>query len=108
MTSGVDVSKALLQTPEGVVVRVYVQPKARRAQIVGMHADRLKVAVTEPPDRGKANDAVLRRLADSFCLSVSSLELLRGHSSRNKDILIRGLSSTDCAKQLATEVVSPD
>ncbi|RLS28546.1 MAG: YggU family protein [Planctomycetota bacterium] len=87
-----ELSAALLQTPDGVVIRVYVQPKARREQIVGMHGDRLKLAVTEPPDKGKATAAVLRLLAASVNIAPSQTETIRGDISRQKDVLLRGLT----------------
>jgi uncharacterized protein len=91
-------SSALQQTSDGVIVRVYVQPKARREQLIGMHADRLKLAVTEPPDKGKATAAVLRLLASVVKIAPSSAELLRGDISRHKDVLLRGLASADVAR----------
>jgi uncharacterized protein (TIGR00251 family) len=84
-----DLNPALQQTPDGVIVRVYVQPKARREQLIGMHADRLKLAVTEPPDKGKANAAVIRLLSSAVQLPPSQIELLRGATSRQKDVLLR-------------------
>ena len=100
MSNAFDLCSAVLQTTDGVVVRVHVQPKARRAQLVGMHSDRLKVAVTDPPDRDKANAAVLRLLADSNRLPLSSVELLRGSTNRTKDVLLRGQACADIADRL--------
>lgn len=76
----------------GVILRVYVQPKARRAQIIGLHADRLKLAVTEPPDKGKANAAVVELVAEAFAVAPSRISLVRGETSRQKDVLIQGLT----------------
>ncbi len=91
---------ALVPSKDGVVVRVYVQPKAHREKLMGMHSDRLKVAVTEPPDRGRANAALLRLLAQTMGIAVSSVELLRGDTSRNKDILLRGQTCDVIADRL--------
>ena len=57
-----------------------------------MHGDRLKLAVTEPPDKGKATAAVLRLLASSVRIAPSQTELLRGDISRHKDVLLKGLT----------------
>ena len=76
----------------GVILRVYVQPKARRAQIIGLHADRLKLAVTEPPDKGKANEAVVQLVATTLRTAASNVELIRGQTSRQKDLIIRGMN----------------
>jgi len=79
----------------GVILRVYVQPKARRAQIIGLHADRLKLAVTEPPDKGKANAAVVELIAETFKVAPSRVSLVRGDTSRQKDIAIHGVALND-------------
>lgn len=76
----------------GVILRVYVQPKARRAQIIGLHADRLKLAVTEPPDKGKANAAVVNLVAETFAVAPSRVSLVRGETSRQKDVLIQAVT----------------
>lgn len=96
-----DLSSAVLQTAEGVVIRVHVQPKSRREQIIGMHGDRIKLAVTEPPDKGKANDAVLCLIASGLNVATSSVELLRGATSRQKDLLVRQLSADEVKRLLA-------
>ena len=80
------------QTSDGVILRVYVQPKARKEQIVGLHGDRLKVAVTEPPDKGKANEAVVQLVATTLRTAASNVELIRGQTSRQKDLIIRGMN----------------
>ena len=99
-----DLSSAILQTANGAVIRVHVQPKSRREQILGMHGDRIKLAVTEPPDKGKANEAVLRLIASALNLAPSRVELLRGSTSRQKDLLVREFTVED-AKRLIAEAV---
>lgn len=91
---------AVVQNADGVVVRVHVQPKARREQIIGLHADRIKLAVTEPPDKGKANEAVIRLLATTLNLAASKVELLRGQTSRQKDLLVRDCAISDVRASL--------
>ena len=87
-----DLQQVLQQTSDGVILKVYVQPKARKEQIVGLHGDRLKVAVTEPPDKGKANEAVIQLIASTLRVAASNVELLRGQTSRQKDVLIQGVT----------------
>ncbi|MCA9062168.1 MAG: YggU family protein, partial [Planctomycetaceae bacterium] len=90
-----------ISTPEfvsasdkGWVIHLHVQPKARRDQIVGVHDGRLKVAVSAPPDKGKANDAVLALVADTLQVPGSQVSLLRGATNRRKDILVSGLTDS--------------
>lgn len=77
---------------EGCVVCVRAQPGARRNMIVGEQAGALKVAVTAPPDKGRANDSIVLVLADSLGLKRSQVELVSGATSRAKKFLLRGLT----------------
>ncbi|MSQ96180.1 MAG: YggU family protein [Gemmataceae bacterium] len=77
---------------DGCVINVRAQPGARRNGIVGEHAGALKVAVTAPADKGRANDAILGVLATAFGLKHAQIELLSGHRSRQKDVLLLGLT----------------
>jgi len=85
----------------GVEFLVRAQPKASRNSIVGKHGDRLKVAVTAAPTDGKANRAIVDLVADAFHVKRSEVEVSAGHASRDKTILIRGLSSREASKRIA-------
>ncbi len=76
---------------DGVILPVQARPKARRNGVVGEHAGRLKVAVTEPPDKGKANDALVRVLADALGVKRSQVELIAGQASAAKKFLVTGV-----------------
>jgi uncharacterized protein (TIGR00251 family) len=75
-----------------LIVKVRVQPKASRDAIVGEHAGALKIAVTAPPDKGKANKAVVELLAKALGIPKSSIELVSGTTSREKTLAIRGVA----------------
>ena len=75
---------------DAVIVRIRVQPKASRDAIVGEHDGALKVAVTAPPDKGKANKAVVELLAKTLGVAKSNIELVAGTTSRDKTLAIRG------------------
>jgi uncharacterized protein len=77
---------------EGCVVNVRAQPGARRNMIVGEQAGALKVAVTAPPDKGRANDAIVEVLAEALGLKRTQIELLSGATSRQKRMLVRGVT----------------
>ena len=66
------------------MIDVRVIPRARRDEIVGERAGRLVVRTTAPPVDGKANEAVRRLLADRLGVMASSVELVRGATSRDK------------------------
>ena len=55
--------------------------------------DELKIKVTAPPVDSAANEAVIRLLADVLDCPRSSVQLLRGQTSRHKQVLIQGVSA---------------
>ena len=82
-----------LQThDDGVVLAVRAQAGARQNAVRGEHEGALKVAVTQVPEKGKANRAILKLLATSLGLRRSQLELIDGETSLNKRFLIRDAS----------------
>jgi uncharacterized protein len=80
--------------PEGLLITVRVSPKASRDAIVGVmetpdgHA--LKIAVTAPPDKGKANAAVAALLAKSCGVAKSSVTVVAGETDRRKVLRVSG------------------
>ena len=70
--------------PEGALLSVRVQPRARQDEVVGWQGDALRVRVTAPPIDGRANDAVVVLLAEAFRVPRSSIELVSGATSRTK------------------------
>ncbi len=75
---------------ESILLKVYLQPKSSKNEIVGPYRDGIKIKVTAPPVEGKANEALIKFLAKEYKTSVSSIEILRGHKSREKIIRIGG------------------
>ncbi len=72
-----------------LLLQLYVQPKASRDQIVGLHGDAVKIAITAPPVEGKANSHIQKLLATLFAVSKSQVELVKGDISRHKQVLIK-------------------
>lgn len=75
--------------PQGLLLRVYVQPRASYNKIVGIHGEALKIKLTAPPVDGAANAMCLKYLAKFFKLPKSSIDIVAGKTGRNKRILIR-------------------
>jgi len=69
---------------DDLLLRVYLQPRASRDEIVGPHGDALKIRVAAPPVEGKANRRLGEFLADQFGVPPSRVELHKGHGSRIK------------------------
>lgn len=75
-------------TPEGVVLRVHLQPRASHDRLVGFHGEAFKIALTAPPVEGAANAALLTFLAALLHVPRSCVALLSGAKSREKRVLV--------------------
>ena len=85
---------------ESILLKIYLQPKSSKNEIVGPYRDGLKVKVTAPPIEGKANEALIRFLAREFDVSPSGIEILKGHRSREKTLRILGMSEQEWVRRL--------
>jgi uncharacterized protein len=72
-------------------LRVKVVPGARHDRVVGRLGDAVKVHVSAPPEKGKANDAVCALLADFFGVDRAAVSVTAGHASPRKVVTIAGL-----------------
>jgi len=79
---------AVSQTADGLVLRLYIQPKASRDAIIGLHGDELKVAITAPPVDGKANAHLVKYLAKQFRVAKGQVLVEKGELGRHKQIKI--------------------
>jgi uncharacterized protein (TIGR00251 family) len=86
---------AITPQTEGCLLAVRAQPGARKAGVIGEQAGALKVAVTAPPEDGRANQALTELLREWLGLKRSQVELAGGATSRNKQFLIRGLTADE-------------
>lgn len=86
--------------PNGSILSIQAQPKARKNGIVGIHAGRLKVAVTQAPEKGKANESIIRVLADALDLGRSQIELLSGQTASTKRLLITGIAPAELEERV--------
>lgn len=86
--------------PNGVILPVQAQPRARKNGLTGAHDGALKVSVTQAPEKGKANEAILKVLADELNLKKSQIGLLSGETSARKKFLIRHITLTELAARL--------
>jgi uncharacterized protein (TIGR00251 family) len=77
---------------ESILLKVYLQPKSSKNEIVGPYRDGIKIKVTAPPIEGKANEALVRILSREFGISLSRIEIIKGHHSREKTLRISGVA----------------
>jgi uncharacterized protein (TIGR00251 family) len=86
---------------EGATLAVRAQPGARKNAVLGEQAGALKVAVTAPPEDGRANEALVEVLKDWLGVKRSQVELLSGQTNRNKVFLVRGVTAADLTARVA-------
>lgn len=85
---------------DGVVLPVRAQPGARRNEIRGEQDGALKVCVTQAPEKGKANKAIIELLGKSLKLKKSQIELLSGETSHQKRFLVCGIGVEELREKL--------
>ncbi|MDR8524693.1 DUF167 family protein YggU [Shewanella fidelis] len=71
-----------------LLLQLYIQPKASRDQIVGLHGEEIKIAITAPPVDGKANAHLTKYLSKAFKVPKGDIEILKGQMGRHKQVRI--------------------
>ena len=79
-----------------------VSPGAARAAIVGRHGDAWKVRVTQAPENGRANDAVVRLLAETLDVPRDAVTLVSGHTGREKIVELDGIAPALAERRLTS------
>lgn len=79
-------------------LNVKVVPGSSRNQIVGWLGDALKIKVTALPEKGQANEAVIKLVAETLGISTDDIEVVSGHSSPSKVIAITGIDDETIKK----------
>jgi uncharacterized protein (TIGR00251 family) len=82
-----------------IVLKVYLQPRSPKNEIVGPYRDGIKVKVTSPPVEGKANQELLRFLSKVWRIPQSHIEIIRGHHAREKILRISGEKDLDLLRK---------
>lgn len=75
---------------ESIVLVLHVQPGAKRTEVSGLHGEALKIRLAAPPIEGRANEALLKYIAETFDVPQREVELLRGGQSRHKMVKVTG------------------
>ena len=82
------------------LVRVRLQPRSKRDEIVGEREGALLVRVSAPPVDGKANAALCRLLAKRAGIAAGRASVVKGASSRDKLVLLAGVPAADAGERL--------
>lgn len=75
----------------GVVIKVRVQPRASRNSLAGEMEGAIKVRLTAPPVDGAANEACCKYFAELYQVPKSNVEIVSGHTGRNKLVRVAGI-----------------
>jgi hypothetical protein len=86
----------LRSTGTGVTLSVRAQPGAKKTAITGIYGEgaaaQLKIAVHAPPLEGRANQALIAFLAETFAVPKNAIEVISGELSRSKVLLLKGVT----------------
>lgn len=90
-------------TQDTVIVSVWVQPRASKDEIAGVHDGALRVRLQAPALEDRANDSLCEFLAQLLKTPKSAVRILSGHRSRNKRVEIRGVTEQQIHALLTEE-----
>jgi len=82
-----------------ISLRVY--PNSSRNEVVGFTEGVLRVRVSAPPVRGKANKELITLLSRILGVNKGSIDIIKGHTSRNKVVVVDGLSQEEVMNRLS-------
>lgn len=76
------------ETKDGIVFQLKISPNASKNEVIKL-TEGVKVKITAPPVDGKANKCLIAYLAKLFKVPKTSIEILRGETSKEKTLLIK-------------------
>jgi uncharacterized protein len=85
-------------------ISVTVSPGGARDEIVGRHGEGWKIRVAAPPERRRANEALVRLLAVSLGLPRDRIRVVGGQAARRKVVEVDGLDAVEIARKLGGEI----
>jgi len=88
------------QADATAMLSVRIQPRASRNGIVLREGGGLKIRLTAPPVDGAANEALIRFLADTLSVPRSQVEIVTGHTSRDKIVRVAGIGQEEAEEVL--------
>ena len=95
-------SEACIQ-PMSTRLEIRVQPRSSRDEVVALEDGKVRVRVTAAPEGGKANKAVIALLSDVLRVAKSNIVLVKGHTGRDKILVIEGLVRSQVLSRLSAK-----
>lgn len=93
-------------TKDGALIDAFVQPRARRQAVAGLHGTALKLKVKSPPVEGRANREAEELVATVLDLPRAAVSVVGGHTSRHKRIAVVGLPAQLVSNRLSVVLSS--
>jgi hypothetical protein len=88
-------------------VELTVSPGAARSELAGRHGDGWRARVAAPPERGRANRALVALLADALGVPAARVAVVAGHASRRKLVEVDGLDAAEIDRRLQAALDAP-
>lgn len=85
------------------ILRLRIQPGAKRSSVIAPLGDQLKIAVQAPPVDGKANEALLSWIAEQLGVKKGQVTLLTGMSSRDKRVRVQAIDAAQIRAALGVD-----
>jgi len=90
----------LKEIEDGIRLEVRVQPRSSKNQIIGEYEGALKIKLTAPPVEGEANKVLVKFLAGLLKVPSKNVKLIKGETSRNKIVEIKGIDKETLLKKI--------
>jgi uncharacterized protein (TIGR00251 family) len=87
-------------------ISVTVSPGSARTELVGKHGDGWRARIAAPPERGRANDALVELLADALAVPRSSVRVVSGLAAKKKVVEVDGLAAAEAERRLSRALSS--
>jgi uncharacterized protein (TIGR00251 family) len=84
-------------------LEVYVQPRASKTQVAGVHDGRIKIRLAAPPVDGAANAELVSFVASRLGIAKSKVRVVAGEASRRKVVEVEGVDEATLRRQLGIE-----
>ncbi len=86
---------------DAILLDITVVPKAHRTRVLDVYDARLKIQLAAPPVDGKANEALVRFIADTLGISKVQVDIVGGAANRKKTVRLRGINATQVRIKLS-------
>ncbi|MGD9396933.1 MAG: DUF167 domain-containing protein [Candidatus Thorarchaeota archaeon] len=94
-------ANAIWETARGTLIRFIVRPNSKEKKFIAhITPEAILVNLHSPAREGKANAELLKRVSKLLKVSSADISLVAGHKSREKTVLIAGMSAEDLTKRL--------